>query len=276
MGRVVLAAIVTMLLTGTAMRSQVVPTASIAGTVTDPAGAVVPAVTVELLNTATQLAKSVVTDQQGRYQFNFLPPGRYDLSASAPGFARYRQTGITLDVNAPATANVQLSVQSAQQEITVEANASMVDTESGTLRQIVGEKYVGNLPLNGRNAATLVYMAPGTVPGKGEDTGAYATTSDSIAISVNGTYGDQVAYKLDGAPHDDPITNVNATFPNPDALAEFSVQTNNFDARYGGAGGAIVNIVTNSGANQLHGSLFEYVRNVDLNARNFFTATQNV
>ena len=275
MGRAVLAAIAATLLTGTAVWSQVVPAASIAGTVTDPAGAVVPSVTVELQNTATQVSKSVVTDQQGRYQFNFLAPGRYDLSASAPGFARYRQTGITLDVNAPASANVQLSVQSAQQEVTVEANASMVDTESGTLRQIVGEKYVGNLPLNGRNAATLVYMAPGTVPGKGEDTGSYATTSDSIAISVNGTYGDQVAYKLDGAPHDDPITNVNATFPNPDALAEFSVQTNNFDARYGGAGGAIVNIVTKSGTNQLHGSLFEYVRNGDLNARNFFAAQQD-
>jgi Carboxypeptidase regulatory-like domain len=275
MGRVVFVAMAATLLTGTAVWSQVVPTASIAGSVTDPAGAVVPSVTVELQNTATQVSKSVVTDQQGRYQFNFLPPGRYDLTATAPGFARYRQTGITLDVNAPATANIQLTVQSAQQEVTVEANASMVDTESGTLRQIVGEKYVGNLPLNGRNAATLVYMAPGTVPGKGEDTGSYATTSDSIAISVNGTYGDQVAYKLDGAPHDDPITNVNATFPNPDALAEFSVQTNNFDARYGGAGGAIVNIVTKSGTNQLHGSLFEYVRNGDLNARNFFAAKQD-
>jgi len=275
MRRVAFAVLAATLLTGAVMWSQVVPTASLAGNVTDPAGAVVPSVTVELLNTATQVSKTVVTDQQGRYQFNFLPPGRYDLSASAPGFAKYRQTGITLDVNAPATANVQLTVQSAQQEVTVEANASMVDTESGTLRQIVGEKYVGNLPLNGRNAATLVYMAPGTVPGKGEDTGTYATTSDSIAISVNGTYGDQVAYKLDGAPHDDPITNVNATFPNPDALAEFSVQTNNFDARYGGAGGAIVNIVTKSGANQLHGSLFEYVRNGDLNARNFFAAQQD-
>lgn len=275
MGRVVFVIVAGALLTATSVWPQVVPTASLTGTITDPAGALVPSATVELVNPATQLSKTAAADQQGRYRFNFLPPGRYDLDVSAPGFAKYRQTGITLDVNAPATANVQLNVQSAQQEVTVQANAEMVDTESGTLRQIVGEKYVGNLPLNGRNAATLVYMAPGTVPGKGEDTGTYATTSDSVAISVNGTYGDQVAYKLDGAPHDDPITNVNATFPNPDALAEFSVQTNNFDARYGGAGGAIVNIVTKSGANQVHGSLFEYVRNGDLNARNFFAAQQD-
>jgi hypothetical protein len=255
-----------------AVFGQILPTTSLGGNVTDPSGAAVPAATVHLVNTATRMSKSVTADTQGRYLFNLLAPGTYDLDVSAAGFAQYHQTGITLDVNAPATVNVHLAVQASSQEMTVNANAEMVDTESGTLHQVVGEQYIENLPLNGRNAATLVYMAPGTVPGKGEDTGTYATTSDSIAISVNGTYGDQVGYWLDGAPHDDPITNVNATFPNPDALAEFSVQTNNFDARYGGAGGAIVNIVTKSGTNQIHGSLFEYVRNGDLNARNFFAA----
>src|SRR5947209_17576986 len=126
--------------------------------------------------------------------------------------------------------------------------------------------------MNGRNAASLVYMAPGTVSGKGQDTASYANTGEALAISVNGTYGDQVAYKLDGATHQDLITNVNATFPNPDALAEFSVQTSNFDARYGGAGGAVVNIVTKSGTNEIHGSLFDYVRNGYFNARNSFAA----
>ncbi len=255
--------------------AQVLPTATLNGTVTDPSGAIVPSATVQLINTATQGTKEITSDTQGRFLFNFLPPGTYDLNVSAKGFNRYHQTGITLDVNAPGTVNVHLAVQSTSQEMTVNANAEMVDTESGTLHQIVGQQYAENLPLNGRNAATLVYMAPGTVPGKGADTGTYASTSNSIAISVNGTYGDQVSYKLDGATHEDLITNVNATFPNPDALAEFSVQTNNFDARYGGAGGAIVNIVTKSGSNEIHGSLFEYVRNGDLNARNFFAAQQD-
>ena len=129
--------------------------------------------------------------------------------------------------------------------------------------------------MNGGNAATLVYMAPGTVQGKGADVGSYATNSDMIAVSVNGTYGDQVSHKLDGASHQDNITNLNAAFPNPDALAEFSVQTNNFDAQYGGAGGAVVNIVTKSGSNSLHGSWFEYLRNGNLNARNFFAPEQD-
>jgi hypothetical protein len=252
--------------------AQVVPTASLTGVVTDGTGAVVPSASAQITNTATHVIQTHVTDTGGRFLFNFLPPGSYDLSVSASGFGLYRQTGITLDVNAPATVQVHLNVQSVSQETTVNANAQMVDTESGTLHQIVNEKYAENLPLNGRNAASLVYMAPGTVAGKGEDTASYASNGDALAISVNGTYGDQVAYKLDGATHEDLITNVNATFPDPDALAEFSVQTNNFDARYGGAGGAIVNIVTKSGTDQLHGSAFEYVRNGDLNARNFFAA----
>src|ERR1019366_6725792 len=154
-------------------------------------------------------------------------------------------------------------------------NAEMIDTESNTLHQIVGKDYLENLPLNGRNAATLVTMAPGVVSSPGEYNDTYANSGNEVAYSVNGTYGDQVGYNLDGAPHEDLISNLNATFPNPDALAEFSVQTNNFDARFGGVGGAVVNIVTKSGTNQIHGAAFEYVRNGDLNAINYFATTQD-
>jgi hypothetical protein len=118
-------------------------------------------------------------------------------------------------------------------------------------------------------------MAPGVVTSPGEYNDSYANSGNEVAYSVNGTYGDQVSYNLDGAPHEDLISNLNATFPNPDALAEFSVQTNNFDARFGGVGGAVVNIVTKSGTNRIHGSAFEYVRNGDLNAINYFATTQD-
>src|SRR5438477_367935 len=128
--------------------------------------------------------------------------------------------------------------------------------------------------------SALAQFAPttrvsGTVVGKGTDTATYATNSDTLAISANGTMGNQVSYKLDGASHQDNITNLNAGFPNPDALSQFSVETNNFDARYGGSGGAVVNIVTRSGSNALHGSAFEFLRNGDLNARNFFAPQQD-
>ncbi len=255
--------------------AQVAPSTTLSGSAIDPTGAVVPNAAVDLTNTRTQFKRHAVTDAQGRFLFDLVPPGHYDLAVLANGFTPYRQSGITLDANVPANLRISLSVSGTAEQITVEANAPMVDTESGTLRQVVSQQYIEDLPLNGRNAASLVYMAPGTVEGKGTDRGGYATTSDTIGVSVNGTYGDQVSYKLDGASHQDTITNLNAAFPNPDALAEFSVQTNNFDAQYGGAGGAVVNIVTKSGSNAVHGSLFEYLRNGDLNARNFFAPQQD-
>ncbi len=160
--------------------AQVVPTASLTGVVTDDTGAVIPSASVQITNTATHVTQTHVTDTGGRFLFNFLPPGSYDLSVSASGFGPYRQTGITLDVNAPANVQVHLNVQSVSQETTVNANAQMVDTESGTLHQIVNEKYAENLPLNGRNAASLVYMAPGTVAGKGEDTAVMPVTATPL------------------------------------------------------------------------------------------------
>lgn len=257
------------------LSAQVVPTATLNGMVTDPSGAVVPSAKIQVVNMATEVKKQTVSDAQGRFLFSFLLPGTYQLDVSAPGFSDYHQTGITLDVNAPATANVHLQLRSASAEVTVAANAQMIDTESSTLHQIVGHQYLENLPLNGRNAATLVTMAPGVTTSPGEYNDSYANSGNEVAYSVNGTYGDQVSYNLDGAPHKDLISDLNATFPNPDALSEFSVQTNNFDARFGGVGGAVVNIVTKSGTNQIHGDLFEYVRNGDLNAINYFATTQD-
>jgi hypothetical protein len=257
------------------LAAQVVPTATLSGIISDPSGAVVPNATVEAVNLATHVEKHTVSDTQGRFLFSFLAAGTYQLNVSAQGFGAYHQTGITLDVNSPATANVHLKLPSASAEVTVTANAQMIDTESSTLHQVVGHQYLENLPLNGRNAATLVTMAPGVVTSPGEYNDSYANSGNEVAYSVNGTYGDQVSYNLDGAPHKDLISDLNATFPNPDALSEFSVQTNNFDARFGGVGGAVVNIVTKSGTNQIHGDLFEYVRNGDLNAINYFATTQD-
>jgi hypothetical protein len=255
--------------------AQLAPTTSVSGAVSDPSGSAVPAAALDLTNTATHWTRHTATDSQGRFQFTLVPPGRYDILVTAAGFASIRQDGVNLDVDVPATLRFTLSVASAATSITIHADVPMVDSQSGALRQVVGEQYIEDLPLNGRNAAALVYMAPGTVIGKGTDTATYATNGDNLAISANGTMGNQVSYKLDGASHQDNINNLNAGFPDPDALAQFSVETNNFDARYGGSGGAVVNIVTKSGTNALHGSVFEFLRNGDLNARNFFAPQQD-
>src|SRR5689334_6288704 len=250
--------------------AQSAPTTSLSGIVADPSGSVVPKAALDLTNTGTNRTLRTETDTQGRFLFTFVPPGSYDLQVVAPGFSTLRQQGIKLDADVPASLRLTLSVAASTTSITIQEDAPMVDSQSGTVRQVVGEQYIQDLPLEGRNAAALVYMAPGTVLGKGTDTAVYATNGDNLAISANGTMGNQVAYKLDGSSHQDNINNLNAGFPNPDALAQFTVETNNFDAKYGGSGGAVVNIVTRSGGNDIHGSAFEFLRNGALNARNFF------
>jgi hypothetical protein len=255
--------------------AQTTPTTNLSGILADPSGALVQGATLELTNPSTHWTRKSTTDSQGRFIFILVPPARYDLSATATGFAPLRQQGIRLDADVPAALRLTLSVAGSATTVTVQESAPMVDSESGTVRQVVGQQYIEDLPLQGRNAANLVYMAPGTVLGKGIDSGTYATNSDTIAVSANGAMGDQVSYKLDGASHTDNLNNLNASFPNPDALSQFTVETNNFDAQYGGAGGAVVNIVTKSGSNQFHGTAFDYLRNGDLNARNFFAPQQD-
>src|SRR5207247_338208 len=126
--------------------------------------------------------------------------------------------------------------------------------------------------LNGRNAATLIRMVPGVVSGVGTTTAGYANSSDTIAVSVNGTRGNEVSYRLDGATHMDNVTNLNAAYPNPDALQEFHVQTSKFSAQYGNFSGAVVNLVTRSGSNPHHGSRFALLLNSALSSRTFVAA----
>jgi hypothetical protein len=157
----------------------------------------------------------------------------------------------------------------------------MVETRSGALNQVVNEKKIIELPLNGRNAAALVLLAPGAVDlragnanGSG-DTVQTVSYPGAVSVAANGGRADTANYNLDGGSNQDTYTNVNNPFPNPDAIQEFSVQTNSFSAEYGRGSGAIVNVVTKSGTNEFHGSAFEFLRNGDLNARNFFANTQD-
>lgn len=250
--------------------AQVAPTGSLVGEVRDASGAIVPDAQATAINIGTRASRTTRTGANGRFEFTLLPVGIYELEISAAGFARYQQAGIRVDVGTAPGVNVRLEVNSANAAVTVTADAAMVTTESGTLGQVVHQRYIQDLPLNGRNAATLVFMVPGTVNGVGTTTAGYANTDETIAVSVNGARGNEVNFKLDGATHMDNVTNLNAVYPSPDAIAEFSVQTSNFSAQYGSASGAVVSMVTRSGTNALHGSVFDYLRNDTLNARNFF------
>lgn len=252
--------------------AQVAPTASLTGTVTDPSGAAVPSVKLHLIQMETGLERFAAAQSDGHFLFSQVPAGPYSLEASASGFSPFKQTGFRLNVNNTTTLNIPLVIGSVGESVSVSAEAEMITTQSGALSQVIQQQYLQELPLNGRNAASLIRMVPGTVTGVGTTIAGYANNSDTINISVNGTRGNEVNYRLDGATHMDNVTNLNAAYPNPDALQEFSVQTSNYSAQFGNFSGAVVNVMTRSGSNQIRGSLFEFVRNGAMNARNYFAA----
>jgi hypothetical protein len=254
-------------------------TGTIAGNVSDPSGAPVAGAKVVATNINTGFTRNTTTGTDGGYVFPLLPVGFYSVAVEAPGFRRFEQRGIEVKTDQSSTVPVGLEIGSATQSVTVEANAEMVQTQSGALTQVVGQQKIVELPLNGRNAAALILLTPGTADTTaGNFSGnqcAIQSTSypGAQAVSANGARTDMVNYNMDGSSNQDPYTNVNNPFPNPDALEEFSVQTNSFSAEYGRGSGAIVNVVTKSGTNEFHGSAFEFIRNGDLNARNFFASS---
>ena len=252
--------------------------ANLGGTVSDPSGAPLVGATVRAQNTDTGLQKNTVTDGAGTYSFVALPVGSYQITVEKEGFTKYVQTGITLVVNQSATVPVTLQLGSVNQQISVSADAQLVTTETGTVGQLVDQRRIIDLPLNGRQPQTLLFLAPGTV----NETGKYCLVNCQGGVypgqqdgNVGGGGPRSVNFQMDGAPHNDTYTNTNLPFPNPDAVQEFNLQSDNLSAQYGMGAGAVVNIITRSGTNSFHGSAFEFLRNGDLNARNFFAPTQD-
>ncbi|PYX90985.1 MAG: TonB-dependent receptor, partial [Acidobacteria bacterium] len=245
---------------------------SIAGTVTDPQGAVVTSAQVKATETGTGIARSTTTDAQGYYIFNSMRPTEYTVSVDAPGFRTFSQTKVTLLADQSLTLNAKLVVGNPTEVVEVTGNAVAVDTSTPTIRQVIEQERISELPLNGRNAATLTLLVPGAVnsPNGGADQGATKTFPSAVTYAVNGARQNTISYQLDGGNYVDEYTNVNQPFPFPDALQEFSVQTTNYSAQYGENAGGVVNVVTRSGTNAFHGDLFEFVRNPAFNAQNFF------
>src|SRR5947199_143351 len=153
--------------------AQVAPTGALVGEVTDSSGAVIPNAAVVLVNTGTQARKQTTTGPGGRFAFQLLPVGTYLVKATANGFSSYEQTGIRVDVDSSPSVSIVLRVGAMSEQVTIASDAAMVATESGTLSQVVRERYIEDLPLDGRNAASLVFMVPGTVTGVGTTTAGY-------------------------------------------------------------------------------------------------------
>ncbi|HEY4357158.1 MAG TPA: TonB-dependent receptor [Acidobacteriaceae bacterium] len=246
---------------------------SITGTVTDTTGAAVPNAKVTVKRNDTGEVKTISSGGSGEYVFPSLAPGQYTVSATSAGFSTFTSPNTTLQADQALTLEISLKVGAPDQVVTVTETPPQVDVTTGTLSQVIDEKRVNDLPLNGRNAAALTTLVPGVVssPTQNIDQGITKTFPELAVVTVNGTRANQVNYMLDGGNNVDEYTNVNAPFPFPDALQEFSVVTSNYNAEYGQNAGAVVNIITRGGANKFHGDAFEFVRNRVFNAANYFT-----
>lgn len=246
---------------------------AITGTVTDQSAAVIVGAKVTVTQTSTDISRVDTTNNNGQFNIPSLPPTTYTVTVQAQGFKQYVQQVVLL-ADQIRNMDIRLQVGEATQQITVESSSVQVNTVSQELSQVIERSRVTDLPLNGRNAADLTLLVPGAVSALSNNSGALQGDTKQVpgaeAIAVNGARPDQIGYNLDGANNEDLMSNTNDPFPFPDALQEFSVQTNSFDAQYGNNAGAVVNVVTKSGTNDWHGGAFEFVRNRVFNARNYF------
>src|ERR1700704_6121833 len=269
------------LLLSAPLHAQSVGGAQIAGVITDPTGAVVPDALVKAVQNNTGQIRTTTSASNGSYVLPNLAVGPYTLEVTGQGFGRYVNSGILLEVGNQVQVNVPLRLGDTSQEVRVSGDATMVQTQDPSISEVINQRHIIDLPLNGRQATQLILLTGGAVPVPSAGFGggnAIVTTKNypgSAAISVGGGPATGNNYVMDGADNNDSFSNVNLPFPFPDALQEFSVQTNGLSAQFGIHSGSVVNVVTKSGTNQFHGNLFEFVRNGNFNARNFFAARQD-
>ena len=241
-------------------------TASILGTVTDESGALVSGASVRAINTQTNEVRNSRTDGNGYYRFAELGVGVYSVQVELQGFKTALREGIELSLNRNARVDVQLALGSLAEKVSVVADAPLVEATTNEMGTLVTQRRVEELPLNGRNTLSLVSLIPGA---QGLQTG-NAQGFVENKVSVNGAREEDSNWTLDGGDNTSPLRNYGNSVPNPDAVQEFRVVTSNYSAEYGRTVGAVVNVITKGGTNELHGSLFHFLRNRRLNARNFF------
>jgi len=253
-------------------------TARLSGTVQDNTGAAVPGASVTVEQTGTGYQQQVKAGAAGEYLFPSLPVGDYQLTVSMPGFNTYVQKGIGLTVGQAASQKVILAVGEVSQQVTVEANSNQVTTDDAAITHTIGQKSIESLPMNGREAQQLVFLVPGAVDVTAQNCGVGCEGGilpGEQYAKVNGGGANGVYYLLDGVDYNDMYINANLPFPSPDALQEFNVQTDNMSAAYGNATGGVANVVTKSGTDQIHGDVFEYLRNYAMDAKNYFATSPN-
>src|SRR5882724_3983347 len=245
---------------------------TIHGTVTDATGAAIPDASVQVANLATGLTRKATASTTGFYTITQLPPGQYSVTVSKAGFATVVQGRLELLVNQDLEANYTLKVGEVTQHVEVTSAPPILDTANATLGQVIGSKQVVDLPLNGRQFTQLVLLTPGAAPKESGQQSAFVIPigGGGISPSVHGQRGQQNNFTLDGILNNAIFDNTWAISPPPDAIQEFNVQSQMTDAQFSISSGANVNVVTKSGSNEIHGDIWEFLRNDKFDAANFF------
>ena len=238
-------------------------TAQIAGTVKDPTGAVITGALVTLRNVGTNVGRTAKTSKEGDYLFTLLSIGTYELTVTQQGFEKYVQTGITLQINQYARQDVVLQVGTSAQVVEVQGNVTQVDTVSASLGKVETTTRIENLPLAARDTMQLGLLQAGTFAPDQDD-------GSGNPFSVSGQRSESMTFLIDGSDNNDFLGNNMVVDPNPDAVAEFKILTNNYEAEYGRTSGGVVNQSIKSGTNAIHGDLFDYFRNTALDASDYF------
>lgn len=257
---------------------------SVSGTVKDASNAVVPNATVKATNTDTGVQEHAVTNGQGFYSFPDLPIGRYNLAIQRAGFKPYQRTGVTIDADSAVIVDVVLEIGEQAQVVTVSESAVHAETSDTQMGEVIGGAKMASIPLNGRSYTDLLALQPGVVPvtsltsSTQQDVGVSALSPSGGlnpgTISINGQREFSNAFIVNGADAEEDVNSGTAIIPNLDSIAEFRILTSNFDAEYGGYSGGQINVVTKSGTNEFHGDGFEFLRNTNLDSRNYFSPTR--
>src|SRR3984893_13550509 len=244
-------------------------TGRVVGTTSDQQAAVIPDVQITVTNMATHVARKTSTDRDGYFQVLELPIGDYKVTAEHGGFRTIISDEHKLLINQSLRIDLTMQVGSTNQKIEVQANAAAVETVHATLGQSVTSRQLINMPLNGRDVLDLALLQPGVTESNDDN-------SAPGNFSIAGGRSDSVTYLLDGGQNNDLLDNSQLIDPNPDAIAEFRLLTSNYTAEYGRNGGGIISVVTKSGSNPTHGSLFEFFRNRVLDANDFFNIENGI
>lgn len=259
----------------------------ITGVVKDQTGSAIPGAAVVITNASTGVKLNGTADQDGVFTFPVLSVGQYQIDVTADGFRAYRKTGLAIDINSALVVDVTLQVKEQDLAILVTENAAQVQTTDTQLGQVLGSQKVTEIPLNGRSYtdlfATQVGVTPLTTSGAGNSTsgGGFGTVpvagaTNTGQFSINGQREDANGFMLNGASVQEGIGQQAGIIPNLDSIAEFRILTSNTDAEYGNYSGGLIDVVTKSGGNAFHGSMFEFLRNTDLDAMNYFSTQRSV